>query len=144
MHPLLASIASGRFAAPNWTSFHILSLSRSNFNFRPQYALTGWTLAVHVNNFPSSWIGALILSYFWGAYAPSRVVSGALAGNFFSYCSSPIRCHTTHVATDSGLDAESFAALLGVPSSYGFIEHHGSLPPGNVSPRQVPAYKLLK
>jgi hypothetical protein len=32
----------------------------------------------------------------------SRVVSGALAGNFFSFCYSPFRWHSKQVANDSG------------------------------------------
>jgi hypothetical protein len=43
-----------------------------------------------------------IMSGFWEAHAPSRAVSSALAGNFFSCCSAPIRRHATHVANDSG------------------------------------------
>src|SRR5580658_2386190 len=52
-----------------------------------------------------------IISDLWGAHAPSRVVSGALAGNFFSYCYTPFWWHSTYVANDLGI---SRAVTIGI------------------------------
>jgi hypothetical protein len=52
-----------------------------------------------------------IMSGFWEAHAPSRAVSSALAGNFFSCCSSPIRRHPMPVPHDSGFDGSQNSGL---------------------------------
>jgi hypothetical protein len=58
---------------------------------------------------PFTAIGAStrIISNFRGAHAPSRVVSGALAGNFLASCYSPFRWHSPHVANDSGASTDA-------------------------------------
>jgi hypothetical protein len=57
-----------------------------------------WSLEI---NHPMPIANQILMIGFWGAHAPSRVDSSALAGNFFACCSPPIRCHPTPVAKDS-------------------------------------------